>query len=68
MQQRVEILKMLYRKADILIMDEPTAVLTPQETDELLKVMKGFAEKGVGVIFIKNFYNSSRVHHSYSIS
>ena len=52
MQQRVEILKMLYRKADILIMDEPTAVLTPQETDELLKTMKGFAEKGVGVIFI----------------
>ena len=52
MQQRVEILKMLYRKADILIMDEPTAVLTPQETDELLKVMQGFAEKGVGVIFI----------------
>jgi len=52
MQQRVEILKMLYRKADILIMDEPTAVLTPQETDELLKTMKSFAEKGVGVIFI----------------
>jgi general nucleoside transport system ATP-binding protein len=52
MQQRVEILKMLYRKADILIMDEPTAVLTPQETDELLKVMESFAQKGVGVIFI----------------
>ena len=52
MQQRVEILKMLYRKADILIMDEPTAVLTPQETDELLKVMQSFAQKGVGVIFI----------------
>ncbi|NBO79587.1 MAG: ATP-binding cassette domain-containing protein, partial [Actinobacteria bacterium] len=52
MQQRVEILKMLYRKADILIMDEPTAVLTPQETDELLKTMKSFAEKSVGVIFI----------------
>ena len=52
MQQRVEILKMLYRKADILIMDEPTAVLTPQETDELLKTMKSFAEKGVGIIFI----------------
>jgi simple sugar transport system ATP-binding protein len=52
MQQRVEILKMLYRNADILIMDEPTAVLTPQETDDLLKVMRGFAEKGVGVIFI----------------
>jgi general nucleoside transport system ATP-binding protein len=51
-QQRVEILKALYRKADILIMDEPTAVLTPQETDELLKVMRGFADSGVAVIFI----------------
>ena len=46
-QQRVEILKALYRKAEILIMDEPTAVLTPQETDELLKVMRGFADNGV---------------------
>jgi len=51
-QQRVEILKALYRKADILIMDEPTAVLTPQETDELLKVMRGFADSGVAVVFI----------------
>lgn len=51
-QQRVEILKALYRKADILIMDEPTAVLTPQETDELLAVMRGFADSGVSVIFI----------------
>lgn len=51
-QQRVEILKALYRKAEILIMDEPTAVLTPQETDELLKVMRGFADSGVSVIFI----------------
>ncbi|MGA1146870.1 MAG: ABC transporter ATP-binding protein [Candidatus Nanopelagicales bacterium] len=51
-QQRVEILKALYRKAEILIMDEPTAVLTPQETDELLKVMRGFADNGVAVIFI----------------
>jgi ABC-type uncharacterized transport system ATPase subunit len=51
-QQRVEILKALYRRADILIMDEPTAVLTPQETDELLKTMKGFAANGVAVIFI----------------
>ncbi len=51
-QQRVEILKALYRKADILIMDEPTAVLTPQETNELLKVMRGFADSGVAVIFI----------------
>jgi ABC-type uncharacterized transport system ATPase subunit len=51
-QQRVEILKALYRKADILIMDEPTAVLTPQETDEILSVMRGFADSGVSVIFI----------------
>ena len=51
-QQRVEILKALYRKAEILIMDEPTAVLTPQETDELLTVMRGFADNGVAVIFI----------------
>ena len=51
-QQRVEILKALYRRADILIMDEPTAVLTPQETDELLNTMKGFAANGVAVIFI----------------
>ena len=51
-QQRVEILKALYRRAEILIMDEPTAVLTPQETDELLRVMRGFADNGVAVIFI----------------
>jgi ABC-type uncharacterized transport system ATPase subunit len=51
-QQRVEILKALYRKADILIMDEPTAVLTPQETDELLATMRSFADSGVSVIFI----------------
>ncbi|MFM9049963.1 MAG: ABC transporter ATP-binding protein [Actinomycetota bacterium] len=51
-QQRVEILKALYRHADILILDEPTAVLTPQETDDLLRVMRGFADSGVGVIFI----------------
>jgi general nucleoside transport system ATP-binding protein len=51
-QQRVEILKVLYRNAKLLILDEPTAVLTPQETDELLEVMRGFASQGVGVIFI----------------
>jgi ABC-type uncharacterized transport system ATPase subunit len=51
-QQRVEILKALYRHADILILDEPTAVLTPQETDELLRVIKGFADNGVAVVFI----------------
>lgn len=51
-QQRVEILKALYRGANILILDEPTAVLTPQETDELLQVMRDLAAGGVGVIFI----------------
>jgi simple sugar transport system ATP-binding protein len=51
-QQRVEILKALYRHAEILILDEPTAVLTPQETDELLQVMRDLAASGVGIIFI----------------
>jgi simple sugar transport system ATP-binding protein len=51
-QQRVEILKALYRGAEILILDEPTAVLTPQETDELLQIMRDLAASGVGIIFI----------------
>jgi len=51
-QQRVEILKMLYRAADILIMDEPTAVLTPQETFELFSVLRGLVTQGKTVIFI----------------
>jgi simple sugar transport system ATP-binding protein len=51
-QQRVEILKALYRQADILILDEPTAVLTPAETDELLKVMRELAANGAAIIFI----------------
>ena len=51
-QQRVEILKALYRGAEILILDEPTAVLTPHETDELLQVMRDLAKSGVGIIFI----------------
>ncbi len=51
-QQRVEILKMLYRRADILILDEPTAVLTPQEADELFVVMKGLVASGKSIIFI----------------
>ena len=51
-QQRVEIIKALYRQADILILDEPTAVLTPTETDELLKVLRELAEQGAAIIFI----------------
>lgn len=52
MQQRVEILKMLYRENDILIFDEPTAVLTPKEIEELLKTMKSFREEGKSILFI----------------
>ncbi|MBI9101693.1 MAG: ABC transporter ATP-binding protein [Spirochaetales bacterium] len=52
LQQRVEILKALYRKAKILILDEPTAVLTPQEVDELFEVVKTLVETGVSIIII----------------
>ncbi|MCZ7554702.1 MAG: ATP-binding cassette domain-containing protein [Anaerolineales bacterium] len=52
MQQRVEIIKALYRHADILILDEPTAVLTPQESRELFKIMRELASQGVSIIFI----------------
>ena len=51
-QQRVEILKALSRDVDLLILDEPTAVLTPQETDELLRVMRELAAAGTSVVFI----------------
>jgi len=51
-QQRAEIIKALYRKADILILDEPTAVLTPQEADELFVIMNNLTEQGVSIIFI----------------
>lgn len=51
-QQRVEIIKLLYRNADILIFDEPTAVLTPQESDELFKIMHTLTEQGKSIIFI----------------
>lgn len=51
-QQRVEIVKLLFRNADILIMDEPTAVLTPQEVDELFKILKKLVEQGKSIIFI----------------
>lgn len=52
MQQRVEILKMLYRDNEILIFDEPTAVLTPQEIAELMNIMKNLAAEGKSIIFI----------------
>ena len=54
MQQRTEILKMLYRENDILIFDEPTAVLTPQEIDELMQIMKNLAAEGKSILFISH--------------
>ncbi len=51
-QQRVEIVKTLYRNANILILDEPTAVLTPQETEDLFRIMRQLAARGVSIIFI----------------
>ena len=51
-QQRVEIIKLLYREADILILDEPTAVLTPQEVDELFTIMRSLVDSGKSIIFI----------------
>jgi simple sugar transport system ATP-binding protein len=51
-QQRVEIVKALYRKAKILILDEPTAVLTPQEAEDLFRIMRELASQGVSIIFI----------------
>ncbi len=57
MQQRVEILKMLYRDNEILIFDEPTAVLTPQEIDELMGIMKELAKEGKSILFITHKLN-----------
>jgi simple sugar transport system ATP-binding protein len=51
-QQRVEIIKALARDAKVLVLDEPTAVLTPQETDELMAIMKGLAKAGTSIVFI----------------
>src|SRR5881398_695152 len=56
-QQRVEILKALYRNADILILDEPTAVLTPQEAIELFEILKALVAEGMSVIFISHKLN-----------
>lgn len=57
MQQRTEILKMLYRDNEILIFDEPTAVLTPQEIEELLQIMRNLAAEGKSVLFITHKLN-----------
>lgn len=57
MQQRTEILKMLYRDNEILIFDEPTAVLTPQEIEELIKIMKNLAREGKSILFITHKLN-----------
>ena len=57
MQQRTEILKMLYRDNEILIFDEPTAVLTPQEIDELMAIMKNLAKEGKSILFISHKLN-----------
>jgi simple sugar transport system ATP-binding protein len=56
-RQRVEILKALYRKSDILVLDEPSAVLTPQETEELFEIIRGLAKGGTSVIFITHKLN-----------
>ena len=57
MQQRTEILKMLYRENEILIFDEPTAVLTPQEIDELMQIMKNLSAEGKSILFISHKLN-----------
>lgn len=61
MQQRVEILKMLYRDADILIFDEPTAVLTPQEITALMQVIRNFAKQGKSIILITHKLNEIKM-------
>lgn len=57
MQQRVEILKMLYRDNEVLIFDEPTAVLTPQEIGELMQIMRGLTREGKSILFISHKLN-----------
>src|SRR2546426_3551108 len=56
-QQRVEIMKALYRNADIVILDEPTAVLTPQEAQELFQILRTLTREGISVIFISHKLN-----------
>ena len=61
MQQRTEILKMLYRDNEVLIFDEPTAVLTPQEINELMEIMRGLAKEGKSILFITHKLNEIMV-------
>ncbi|GAG85349.1 unnamed protein product, partial [marine sediment metagenome] len=56
-QQRVEIIKVLYRGAEILVMDEPTAVLTPQEVEELFEILKSLKKQGKTIVFITHKLN-----------
>ena len=56
-RQRVEIIKTLYRQSQVLILDEPTAVLTPQEADELVEIMRSLTESGTSIIFITHKLN-----------
>ncbi|MBA2264464.1 MAG: ABC transporter ATP-binding protein, partial [Chloroflexi bacterium] len=56
-RQRIEIIKTLYRRSDVLILDEPSAVLTPQETDELFEIMRSLVESGTSIIFITHKLN-----------
>jgi ABC-type uncharacterized transport system ATPase subunit len=56
-RQRVEILKALYRKSDVLVLDEPSAVLTPSETEELFEIIRGLAKAGTAIIFISHKLN-----------
>ncbi len=65
MQQRVEILKALYRGSDILILDEPTAVLTPQEIEELMEIMKSLSEQGKTIIIITHKLNEIKLAADY---
>lgn len=68
MQQKVEILKMLYKNADILILDEPTAVLTPQEIDDLIIVMQKLIEEGKSIILISHkLHEIKNVAHRCSV-
>ena len=65
MQQRVEILKMLYKDNNILIFDEPTAVLTPQEIDELMIIMQNLKREGKAIIFITHKLNEIKAVSDY---